>query len=167
MEEAVLVALERLQRMPIEQLRVRYREVFGEECRSQHKQHLVRRIAWRLQALAQGDLSERARRRALEIANDADLKVRVPSAWVQMNRPSTPDSPRRPDRRLPAPGTLLTRTYRDKTIVVKVLAEGFEYEGQHYGSLSAVARAATGTRWNGLLFFALVPRRKANLHGTK
>src|SRR6185369_894995 len=86
---------------------------------SRHKQHLVRRIAWRLQALAQGDLSERARRRALEIANDADLKVRVPSAWVQRSHNSQPDSPRRPDRRLPAPGTLLTRTYRGKTIVVK------------------------------------------------
>lgn len=167
MEEAVWVALERLQRMPIEQLRARYREVFGEECRSKHKQHLVRRIAWRLQALAQGDLSQRARRRALEIANDADLKVQVPSAWVRMDRTTKKDQSRRPDRRLPAPGTLLTRTYRDKTIVVKVLAEGFEYEGQHYGSLSAVARAATGTRWNGLLFFALAQRRKVNRHGTK
>jgi hypothetical protein len=168
MEETVwIAALEQLQRMTIEQLRVRYQEVFAEECRSRHKQHLVRRIAWRLQALAQGDLSERARRRALEIANDADLKVRVPSVWVQRSRNSQPDSPRRPDRRLPAPGTLLTRTYRGKTIVVKVLAEGFEYQGQHYGSLSAVARAVTGTRWNGLLFFALVPRRKANRHGTE
>lgn len=165
MEETVWIALERLQRMTIEQLRMRYQEVFGEECRSKHKQHLVRRIAWRLQALAQGDLSERARRRALEIANDADLKVQVPPAWVQINRTSTADATRRPDQRLPAPGTLLTRTYRGKTIVVKVLAEGFEYQGQHYGSLSAVARAVTGTRWNGLLFFALVPRRKAKRHG--
>ena len=167
MEEAGLVALERLKRMTLAQLRERYQEVFGEECRSQHKQHLVRRIAWRLQALAQGDLSERARRRALEIANDADLKLQVPDAWVHRNRITKEDRPQRPDRRLPAPGTLLTRSYRDKTIVVKVLAEGFEYEGRHYRSLSAVARAATGTRWNGLLFFALAQRRKANRHGTK
>ena len=88
MEETVWIALEQLKRMPIEQLWARYREVFGEECRSQHKQHLVRRIAWRLQALAQGDLSERARRRALEIANDADLKVRVPPLGYRGTAPS-------------------------------------------------------------------------------
>jgi hypothetical protein len=45
-----------------------------------------------------------------------------------------------------------------------VLAEGFAYEGQRYESLSAVARAITGTRWNGLLFFGLAKRRKAKAH---
>ena len=52
--------------------------MFGEESRSNHKQFLFRRIAWRIQALAEGGLSERARRRALEIANDADLRIRAP-----------------------------------------------------------------------------------------
>jgi hypothetical protein len=48
--------------------------------------------------------------------------------------------------------------YRDRTVVVKVLKNGFECEGQHYDSLSAVATAATGTRWNGLVFFGLAKR---------
>ena len=57
--------------MPVGQLRQKYLEVFGEESLSNHKQFLFRRIAWRIQAIAEGGLSERARRRALEIANDA------------------------------------------------------------------------------------------------
>jgi hypothetical protein len=55
--------------MTVRELRGRDREVFGEESRSNHKQFLFRRIAWRLQADAERGLSERARRRALEIAN--------------------------------------------------------------------------------------------------
>ena len=62
-------------------------------------------------------------------------------------------------------GSVLRRRYRERTVEVKVLAEGFEYEGHRYESLSAVARAITGTRWNGLLFFGLSKRRKARAHG--
>ena len=68
-----------LGRMTVKQLRARYAEVFGEECRSRHKQLLVKRIAWRLQALTGGDLSERARMRAAELANDADLRLHAPT----------------------------------------------------------------------------------------
>ena len=162
MEQAIAGELEQLQRMPVEQLRARYREVYGEESRSAHKPHLVRRIAWRLQVLAQGDLSERAERRAREIANDADLKTQVPRGWARHAGVSTARSRR--DRRLPVAGTVLRRPYRERAVEVKVLAEGFEYEGKRYESLSAVARAITGTRWNGLLFFGLTKRRKAKSH---
>ena len=160
-DEWIYAEIERLGRMPIHELRERYREVFGEESTTTHKQQLVRRIVWRLQVLAQGDLSERARRRALEIANDADLKTQVPSGWGAVK----PAGGRRREVRLPVAGTVLRRVYRDRTVVVKVLSDGFEYEGQHYGSLSAVARAATGTRWNGLLFFGLIQRGKGNRRG--
>jgi hypothetical protein len=160
-DEWIYAEIERLERMHIPALRERYREVFGEDSTTTHKPHLVRRIAWRLQVLAQGDLSERARRRALEIAHDADLKTQVPSGWGAVK----PAQRRRREVRLPVAGTVLRRVYRDRTVVVKVLSDGFEYQGQHYGSLSAVARAATGTRWNGLLFFGLVKRGKGHRRG--
>ena len=64
--------------MTMGELRGKYLEVFGEETRSYHKAFLRKRIAWRLQALAEGGLSERARRRAGELANDADLRLRAP-----------------------------------------------------------------------------------------
>lgn len=70
--------IEALRRMTVRELRGRYHEVFGEESRSNHKQFLFRRIAWRLQADAEGGLSERARQRAMEIANDGDLST----SWV-------------------------------------------------------------------------------------
>ena len=59
-------------------LRTRFRELFGEPSRSRHKKHLIRRIAWRLQAQEEGDLTERARRRAAELAREADLRLGVP-----------------------------------------------------------------------------------------
>jgi hypothetical protein len=153
--------------MRLQELRARYREVFGEDSHTAHKLHLVRQIAWRLQVQAQGDLSERARRRALEIANDADLKTQVPAHWER--KEPTAQSARRARRagRIPAAGTLLHRVYRDRTVVVKILTDGFEYEGRRYGSLSAVARAATGTRWNGLLFFGLAQRGKQRRHAAR
>jgi hypothetical protein len=165
MEQAIAGELEQLQRMPVAQLRARYREVYGEESRSAHKPHLVRRIAWRLQALALGDLTERAERRAREIAHDADLKTQVPRVWAQSAGASTATNRR--DRRLPVAGTVLRRPYRERTVEVKVLAEGFEYEGKRYESLSAVARVITGTHWNGLLFFGLTKRRKGKSHAAR
>jgi len=165
MDEWVYTEIERLRSLRIQELRGRYRELFGEDSRTAHKPHLIRQIAWRLQVQAQGDLSERARQRALEIANDADLKNQVPRHWEETG--STGQGTRRVQRagRIPAAGTLLRRVYRDRTVVVKILSDGFEYEGRRYGSLSAVARAATGTRWNGLLFFGLTERGKQRRHG--
>jgi hypothetical protein len=164
MDPAVCAEIEDLRQMKAGALRVKYRELFGEESRSSNKQFLFRRIAWRLQARVEGDLSERARRRALEIADDADLRIRAPEGFFVQSGPNDtgkpPDraGPRR-DGRLPVPGTLLTRQFENRRIVVKVLEDGFEYQSQRYRSLSAVAREVTGTRWNGLLFFALTERR--------
>lgn len=72
-----------LKRMTVKELRGRYVEVFGETTRSGNKDWLWKRIAWRMQANAEGGLSERARRRAEEIANDADLCMR-PAGEVAM-----------------------------------------------------------------------------------
>jgi hypothetical protein len=164
-EQAIAEELERLARMPVAQLRARYQEVYGEQTSSSHKPHLVRRIGWRLQVLAQGDLPERAERRAREIANDADLKIQVPQGWAAP-APAVATAGRR-DRRLPVVGSVLRRRYRERTVEVKVLAEGFEYEERRYASLSAVARAITGTRWNGLLFFGLTKRGKGKAHAAR
>ncbi len=131
-----------LGRLTTKQLQSRFRELFGYATRSNHKTYLFRRIAWRLQALAEGDLSERARERALEIANDADLRVRAPKGFFDRDpdRESTGRSVTPDDERLPLPGTLLTRVYQGQTVVVKVLENGFEHSGKVYRSLSAVAR---------------------------
>jgi hypothetical protein len=117
-------------------------------------------IAWRLQAFAEGDLSERARRRALEIANDADLRIRAPKHFGQpgastATRTAVGTIHGKRDSRLPVPGTLLTREFKGRTHIVKVLVDGFEYEERRYTSLSAIATGIAGTRWNGFSFFGL------------
>jgi hypothetical protein len=159
-DNAVLMEIESLRRATLAALREKYREVFQEETRSRHREHLFRRIAWRLQALAEGDLSERARGRAREIARDADLRKIAPQDFFQVNgepvRTTRGNRNRREqDNRLPLPGTLLRREWKGRTILVEVLAKGFRYENQPYSSLSAIAVAITGTRWNGLAFFGL------------
>jgi len=132
-------------------LKAKYLAVFGQESRSNHKQFLVRRIAWRLQANAQGDLTQRARERALALAEEADLRIRAPESFLkELSR-----GQRRGDPRLPAPGTWLTRNFRGQRVAVEVLDKGFRYQDHVYKSLSAVARQVTGTQWNGFLFFAL------------
>jgi hypothetical protein len=148
-----------LQRMTVKELRARYAEVFGEETLAQNRIWLVKRIAWRLQALAEGDLSERARRRAAELANDANLRMNPPAAKPVTATAETMTRTRslrfQPDDRLPPPGTVITRRYKGEVLQVKVLPQGFEYEGEVYKSLSAVARAITGSHCNGYLFFRL------------
>ena len=67
-----------LQRLTMHELRVPYAELFGETTAAKNRTWLLRRVAWRLQALAEGDLSERARQRAAELASDADLRTTVP-----------------------------------------------------------------------------------------
>jgi hypothetical protein len=69
-----------LNRMSVDALRARYAEVFGEPTNGRHKQWLVKRIIWRMQSLAEGDLTERARRRAAELANDADVRRKAPKS---------------------------------------------------------------------------------------
>jgi hypothetical protein len=161
----VEAAVRTLNRMTVTQLRERYGEVFGEAARSFNKQHLVKRIAWRLQAMHEGDLSERARRRARELANDADLRIRPPAAPAETSgNGGTATSAFRveADDRLPMVGTLLKRRYKGQTVQVRVLEQGFEFDGEVYRSLSAVTRKVTGAHWNGYHFFDLPkPGREA------
>jgi hypothetical protein len=146
------------QRLSAGQLRRRYAELFGEATSANNKAWLLKRIAWRLQALAEGDLSERARQRAAELARDADLRLSPPrTAGGETDLTETEPRTRRlefeTDSRLPPPGPIITRSYKGRVLRVQVLRNGFEYEGQVYRSLSAAPRTVTGSHCNGFLFF--------------
>jgi hypothetical protein len=146
-----------LEAMTVNELQARYADVFGEPARTRHKTWLIRRIVWRIQAQVEGDLSERARRRATELANDADLRMYPPRSCKPM--PTDKNSKIKiteTDARLPAPGQTLSRLYKDRLLHVRVLTKGFEFEGKVYRSLSAVAKAITGSHTNGFLFFRLL-----------
>lgn len=154
--------LKRLGALKTPQLKARYAELFGEPTRCNNRPYLVKRIAWRLQADAEGDLSERARQRAAELADDADLRLQAPLGAPRPTTISDAPSPKHAIASLrvsrasdvPLAGSTLWRTYKGKAYSVIVLPKGFECEGKVYRSLSAVANAITGSHWNGAKFFA-------------
>ena len=143
-----------LKGLSMPELRERFAECYGYTTTSRQKLHLVHRILWAVQRDAMGDISDAARNKALAMADDRDVRERFPRY-----KPASSDSPTvtvayRPKDEL-LPGTVLCRNHQGVAIRVLVLEKGFEWNGEHYKSLSAVARAVTGTRWNGRLFFGL------------
>jgi hypothetical protein len=144
--------IEELRKLAIPDLIARYREVFGKDPRVKHREWLWKRIAWRVQEVRFGGLSEVAKRRLEELIAEIDLgldKARTVTGVLRM--PTTKPAP--------APGTTITREWRGRRIEVRVVEGGFQWEGIRYRSLSAVAKAVTGTHWNGRLFFGLAPAR--------
>src|SRR3972149_6551413 len=109
-----------LGRMTVKDLRAKHIEVFGERAKSGNKDWLRKRIAWRMQANAHGDLSERARRRADELANDADLRPTAPKFKpdAQVAITTTASVAFDHDSRLPMAGAILRRPYKGREVVV-------------------------------------------------
>ena len=158
--------LQQLQQLTTAQLRQRYWETFGQAARSSNKSWLIKRIAWRLQTLAEGGICERARQRATDLACAADLRLGPPRAG---SRSASITLPQRPavvpaarDPRLPPAGSLLTRWYKGQSIEVKVLEHGFDYQGRAFSSLSALAKQITGSHCSGFSFFGLGRRAQGD-----
>ena len=152
MEKTLTVQVRELEEMTVGALVEKYEELFGEEPRSRNRQYLFKRVAYGLQEKAQGGLSERAHRRRKQITDEAHLRVRQPKAAEEATQPKAP-APAKRDPRLPQSGTVLVREYGGKRHEVQILDDGFLYDKTKYRSLSAVARAITGTPWNGFRFF--------------
>src|SRR5215207_3212844 len=104
-----------LNRMTTKQLKRKFAELTGDATSASNRPWLVKRLAWRMQALAHGGLSERALARAAELANDADLRLLPPrEATTHPPKPAAPCAapPTTNDSRLPPPGSLITRRYK-------------------------------------------------------
>jgi hypothetical protein len=143
-----------LDKMAVDELAEKYREVFGEPPRTRNKQYLRKRIAWRIQERAEGGLSPRALERIEQLAPDAPVRWRQPVARTgDRGAPAVAMTKLARDARLPAAGAVLTRLHQGVEHKVTVLDEGFDYLGERHRSLSKIARLITGTPWNGFLFF--------------
>lgn len=153
-----------LREMTVGQLRERYREVFGEPTRSRNKDFLRKKVAWRIQELAEGGLSDHARARIDELSEHVPVRWRSSRNGTAEPQATAEDSvavaPGTRDPRLPEAGTVITREHGGVEHRVTVLEDGFEYGGQRFASLSKVARAISGTNWNGYLFFSLQRRTR-------
>ncbi len=158
MELNVAKEVARLQKMTCGELRDQFAEVTGETTHAKNRKWLIRRIIWRMQASVEGGLSEHAIKRIRELADGADLRVTSPAS-----RRHSDDAGKRTQAlpngvqasSLPLPGTLITRSYKGREIRVRVTPQGFEFEGELFRSLSAVAKHVTGSHWSGNRFFKL------------
>ncbi len=139
-----------IQRMGRGELRDLWRETFGEDPRSGNVAWMRKRLAWGVQAAVLGGLSEAAKQRIEELTPAA---LAMDALGIQVV-PRAARAVSQVKREVLTPGTILTRAYKGRTIEVLVREDGrFEYDGVFYASLSAVAKAVTGSHWNGRLFF--------------
>lgn len=145
-----------LQTLPAKTLASRYQALFGTPPRCTNTAWLRRQVAWKLQEQALGGLSDRGMARLAEL--QAQIHLPIAPAASRPHR-TTPAATPRPDPRPPMVGTTLVRRWHDQDLRVEVRENGFEWNGVLYKSLSAVAKAITGTGWNGRLFFGLTQRR--------
>jgi len=154
MTDTVLKQIAQIQKLSVEGLRRKWEVLFGTEAPAYSRPFLVKRLAYRIQELAHGGLSQQTRERIQKIAenNGLDEMAALPQ-----------DQPKK--KGMPVIGTRLVREWNGQRYEVTVVHNGFEYNGKTYRSLTAITKAITGTHWNGPAFFGL--RRGSNGDGRK
>ncbi len=142
--------------MKVPELLTRYEALFGKPPRTKHRAWLWKRIAWKVQERRFGGLSEVAKRRLEELISEIDL----PLGERQRTDTGAPcgDSGATQHK----VGTVFTRTWRGREVRARRVEGGYESEGVVYRSLSALAKAITGSHWNGRLFFGLTKRKRGH-----
>lgn len=154
----IATQLKALQGMSAAQLRTKYRELFGEDTTSHNRDFLFKRIAWRLQEQTYGGLSQRTKDRLAALVDESQIRVRPPKAFRPVVDAGTlPDS----ETTEPPTGKILSRNYKGQQIEVAVLDNGYLYDGKLYASLTAIAKAITGSHCSGRAFFGLTGKEQA------
>ena len=135
-----------LKTTPTLDLKAQWRDLFATEPPPFNRRYLESRLAYRIQELTYGGLKPETIRRLEQLGEELDGgNKKKRSIRANLDRPIT--------------GTRLLREWQGVEQIVTVRAEGFEWQGRPYQSLSAIARAITGTRWNGWVFFGLKNHR--------
>ena len=147
MTDTVLAQLAALKAAPIGALKQKWRDLFESEPPPYNRRFLEHRLAYRIQELAYGGLKPETIRR-LEALGEQFAGRNVTRRRIRHDA-------------MPIAGTRLIREWQGVEHTVTVLSDGYEWQGRPYRSLSAIARAITGTRWNGLVFFGLKSQRSA------
>lgn len=153
--KSIVQEIEELRRMKVPELVERYQQVFGKEPRIKHREHLWKRVAWKIQEERFGGLSEVAKARLEELIGEIELPLTERQRTVsgKLKKAMKPSDP--------PVGTTLVRIWRGKEIRAQVVDGGFEVDGTLYRTLSEAAKAITGSHWNGKLFFGLTTRKRA------
>jgi hypothetical protein len=140
--ETILARLAALKTTSTPDLKAQWRELFGAEPPPFNRRYIESRLAYRIQELAYGGLKPETKARLIALGEELDGgKPHIRKQRVDNDRPIV--------------GTRLIREWGGIEHCATVTRDGFEYAGRPYKSLSAIARAITGTRWNGWTFFGL------------
>lgn len=156
MAETILSQIMELKEKPLGDLKTKYGELFpGQKASSNNKIFLWRKIAYRLQELEHGGISAETQSKIQQLIQQYDpinnKALRPDSTPTKQPKKSSLSR----DKRLPIPGTVITKEYKGISLQIKVLDSGFEYNNKIYKSLTAIAKEVTGAHWNGYLFFNL------------
>jgi len=141
-----------LKNAPTKELLKQYKELYGEDAKGTHKTYLWRKIAYRLQEKERGSISTKAKGKLKTLIEEFDP---INNKALRPDKPMVSQQASVKDKRLPIPGTAITKEYKGSNYQIKVLEKGFEYNGKIYKTLSAIAKEITGAHWNGYLFFNL------------
>ena len=151
MRKNVLAQLAEIQQLPTPELKERWRELYETEPPAGSRSYLIKRLAYRVQELAYGGVSDATHARLREHLEEAGLANEgVDPAHAAQ---------RRGRKGQPVAGTQLVREWHGHKYEVEVLDDGFECNGRKYRSLSAVAKTITNSHWSGNLFFGLRKRK--------
>ncbi len=156
MTETNLSQIMELRENSLSELKAKYEELFpSQKVPSNNKVFLWRKIAYRIQELEYGGISAETQGKIQQLIQQYDPinNKTLRNNAVTENRPKKKNLSR--DKRLPIPGTVITKGYKGISLQVKVLASGFGYNNKVYKSLTAIAKEVTGAHWNGYLFFNL------------
>lgn len=149
MQENIAGQIEALKTTGTAQLSALYRQLFGDKTAPGNRIYMIRQLAYQIQETALGGLSTAAGDSIREMILTYDpinkTSIKTNSGKTEAGR----------DARLPMPGSFIIKTYKGNRIEVKVLENGFEYQGVIYKNLSTVAEAITGNHWNGFIFFGV------------
>jgi len=156
--DSVLKQIADLQNLSHAQLQQLWRTLYGKDPTACNRPYLIKRLAYRIQEIAYGGLSDKSRKMMDDILDSCGFDENGGSL-----------DGRRTERKrkvgVPVVGTRLVREWNGRTYEVTVVYGGFEYEGRRYRSLTAIATAITGTHWNGRTFFGLKESHKKTGRG--
>ena len=147
MDGAILAQLAALQNMPVNDLKAKWQELFSRAAPNNSRSFLEARLACKIQELSYGGITRDTRRELDLLADEYEGKI---------DRKRMSD-----DARNPSPGTKLIREWNGAEHVVTVHADGYEWKGRRFRSLSAIAKDITGTSWNGFRFFGLHSKNRS------
>ncbi len=150
-DNSLITEIMALKNAPLEAIKAKYAALYGQDSpSSSNKVFLWRKIAYRLQELEYGGLPDDTKNRINELIKRYDP---VNNNTLRPKKNPGKEGKNGRDKRLPIPGAIIRKEYKDQLIEVKVLENGFEYQGKAYKTLSSVATAVTGDHVNGYTFF--------------